>query len=464
MDVMKKFLSFMRLERIALEINERLPLSFKYRYIYGRSYLYWQAFLQESDKWDKNKIATYQLEQLKNLLSHSMKNVPYYRKLFIDYGFNPENLQNLDDVKVLPLLDKETVRDRLGELIDRRKKKLISKSTSGSVGIPLTVYMTDEAVKIYHAFLFNLFGRVGYDPGCRTVKFWNKIELDRRKNLPYTKIGNKLILSNRHLTDEWLLKYAKMIGEFRPLFITGYPSVLSILAAFIKNQGISSLESNRLKAVICHGETLKDWQRDLIEEVFNARAFSVYSMTEGSLFAGECEYSSSYHIYPQGGFVEFIVSEGGYREIVSTGFTNYAMPLIRYRTGDLVLAGQAGCQQCGRNHQLLNKVMGRLNDFLINREGKVIPRLMPWIGVFPNTKQYQFSQEEPGKAYLKVVKTQNYTDADTLFIKSKLAEMLGPMKDTIDIEIVFTDEIPRSPSGKMNLMDQRLNVRDFLKI
>lgn len=447
------------LKKQLLEIYERLPPVFRY----GASFIHWSNFLSESEFWDNERIKNYQISQLKKLLKYSMEYIPYYKKLFADYGLKPDNIKNLEDLKLLPLLDKETIRDKSLELINRKYKKVLKRFTSGSTGIPLTIYLSREAVKIYHALLFNSFKRIGYKHGDRVVNFWNMIDIGKRRNLPCVKIGNKLIFSNRYLTDEWLLKYLVMMNDFKPEFITGYPSVLSVLAAFMKNRGLT-LQNGKLKAVICHGETFSDWQRNLIKEIFKTRVFSVYSMTEGSLFSSECEYSLSQHIYPQSGYVELIEIGSGYNEVVATGFINYAMPLIRYKTGDIVSLVRIGCNKCGRKHQLFRNVEGRINDFLISRDGTVIPRIMPWIKIFPNTKQYQFFQQEPGKASLRIVRDRNYSESDTQFIRWKLNEMLGLMRDTIDIEIEFTDDIPRSSSSKLNLVDQRLNVRDFLNV
>jgi phenylacetate-CoA ligase len=463
-EVIKKFIeSNWVIEKAAREVLERFPLSFRYSISYGPSFRYWLGFLRESEKWDRNKFNDYQLEQLKKLLRYSMKNISYYRKLFSDYGINPEKIQSLTDIKSLPYLSKETVRDRLEEFIDESvlRKSLLKDSTSGSTGIPLTIYGTKESVGIYYAFLYNSLNRIGYFPKFKEVKFWNIIELGKNKKVPFIRYGNKLILSNRYFTDEWLFKYIEMIRKFKPKFITGYPSILSIFSMFIKSKDILSFKD--LKAIIVYGETLYDWQRTLIEEVFDTRVFSTYGMTESSLFASECEYSTSQHVYPQSGFVEFAVMDSGYEEIVVTGFNNYAMPLIRYKTNDLGIKANESCHKCGRHYQLIDKIEGRINDFLINKEGKVIPRLMPWIKIFPDVRQIQFFQEEPGKAYLKVVKAETYSKTDSIYIRSKLEEMLGPMKDTINIEIVFVEDIPRPPSGKMSMTDQRLDLMNFIK-
>ncbi|MBE0425199.1 MAG: phenylacetate--CoA ligase family protein [Nitrospirae bacterium] len=461
LETIKKFLGLAKLERVALEIYERLPLFFRYKFIYGRSYLHWRAFLQESEKWDKDRIKAYQIEQLKNLLKHAIKNIPYYKKLFSDYGFDPERLQTLDDIKVLPYLNKETVRDSLHEFIDSSvpRKSLLMKSTSGSTGIPLTFYKTKEPQRIFTAFWDDLLLRAGCTPKSKIVMFWGMIKLGKRK-YPFLKYGNRLILSVNYITDKWMQTFYNTIVRFEPEFIIGYPNTLAIFSAYIKEKGYSNFKS--LKTVITQSETLYHWQRNLIEEALGVRVFSIYVMTELAVFAGECEHSSSLHTYPQYGLTEFISLDNDHKEIITTGFTNYVMPLIRYKTNDIGMRGNDSCPECGRKHQLIDMIEGRINDFLINKEEKVIPRLMPWIRVFPNTKQYQFFQEQLGKAYLKVVKTEKYTDTDTIFIKSKLAEMLGHMKETLDIEIIFTDDISRTPSGKIIIVDQRLNIRKFL--
>jgi len=459
-----KFLSSAKLDKIALDLYERLPLAFRHRFIYGSPFLYWKAFLQESQGWDKKRIQEYQIERLKDLLRHAKNSIPYYKKLFADYGFDPERVQTIDDIRVLPYLNKETVRDRLEEFIISSvpRKSLLMKPTSGSSGIPLTVYKTKESQKIFTAFWDDLLVRIECMPMSKIMMFWSVIELGKQKDLPFLRYGNRLIFSNKHLTDDYMAECLRLIGKFEPEFIFGFPNTLTVFSAFIKKNGYRPFRN--LKAVIAHSETLYPWQRNLLKEVFGVRIFTIYVMTEFVVFAGECENSENIHMYPQYGLAEFKDFDSGHEEIVATGFTNYAMPLIRYQTGDIVIKGGELCHTCGRHHQLIDRIEGRINDFLINKEGRVIPRIMPAVKIFPHTKQYQFLQEEPGKAGLRIVRADSYSEADTLYIKSKLSEIFGPMSKTIDIEIEFVDSIPQTPAGKLNLVDQRLDIRKFLAI
>lgn len=463
-ETIKKFIrSSSVLEKAALELYERLPFSVQRKVFLGSSFIHWMALLQESESWDKNRVIAYQFEQLKSLLKHAMNNISYYRKLFSDSGFNPLNMKSLDDIRVLPYLDKEIIRDGVDEFTytSMPRKRIETKQTSGSTGIPLSVRQTKESKSIFLAFRANLFRRVGHTPKCREVMFWSMIETGRKKNMPFLQYGNKLILSNRYLTDEWLIKFTEMMRKFKPEYLLGFPSTVSVLSACIKNKGLLPCEN--LKAVIVYAETLHDWQRVLIEEVFGVRVFSMYAMTELCAIGSECEYSYNIHLHPLYGLTEFAVLERGNTEIVATGFTNYAMPFIRYKTGDIIGEKKEYCPGCGRYHQVVDRIEGRINDFLINKEGGIIPGLMPWIEIFPNTKRYQFFQEEPGKAFLKIVRAETYSQSDTVYITSKLKEMLGPMKDSIHMEIVFVDHILET-SGKCKLVDQRLNIKQYLQV
>lgn len=462
-EVIKRFIKSSSLaERAALNIYEWLPLSFRYRVFFGPTFFHWLSFLEESEHWDRERYVAYQIEQTKDLFMHAMKNVPYYRKLFSDIGFHPKTMQSLDDLTSLPYLSRETVRDNPGEFVDERipLDVLIKKQTSGSSGIPLTIYRSREVEAVFHAFRANLMRRIGYSLKAREVMLWAFIELGKRKNLPFIRYGNKLILSIRYLTGEWLSKCYDMIRGFDPEYVSGYPSALTMLSSFITRNNLPSCK--HVMAVISYAETLNDWQRESIEGAFGARVFSMYSMTEYAALGGECEHSADLHIYPQHGFAELRNATGDYKEIIGTGFTNYAMPFIRYKTGDLVTECNESCPKCGRSHKTFKAIEGRVQDFLVGKNGEVIPRLMPWIKTFPNVLQVQFYQEEPGRAYLKIVKGNGYTDRDTHHIKERLDEMLGLMSTQIAIEIGFVDHIESTASGKVKIVDQKLDMKNFL--
>ncbi len=444
-----------------MDIYERLPLSLRYKVFYGATFLRWLTILKESENWDNDRLHAYQLEQTRDSLIHSMKHVPYYRRLFRSIGFRPEKMQSADDLKVLPYLDKKELRDRATEFVDESipLRSLIRKPTGGSSGIPLSIYRTKESSAAFLAFRTNILGRIGYTPKAREVMLWHYIQLGN-KSVPFTRYGNRLVLSMKYLTVECLLKCLDMIRKFDPEYILGYPSWLTVLSTVIRDHHLSPYRN--IKAVIVYSETLHRWQRKLLEETFNGRVFSMFGMNECAAIGGECEKSASIHFHPLYGFTELIDSIQGYKEIVATGFTNYAMPLVRYKTGDLVSGYTDFCHECGRHHKSVETIEGRSHDFLIGKNRELIDVRPLWIASFPNILQCQFFQEEPGKVLLRIVPSKSFANIDLSYIRKKLEGTLGSNKDAIHAEVVMADHVERTSSGKVNMIVQKLDIQSLI--
>jgi phenylacetate-coenzyme A ligase PaaK-like adenylate-forming protein len=208
-EIIRKFMkSHFILEKIAREVIARFPLPLQYRLYYGKTFLYWSAFLKESEYWDKERLEAFQVVQLKALLTHAARYVPYYQKIFSDYGFNPGKMQCLNDIKPLPYLTKETVRDRIKDFVAENVSRgsLIKTTTSGSTGIPLVIYKTRESDEQYLAYLFNIMSRVGFNPKKRIVFLkWRDTTIGKRK-FKFLRYGNTLIIYAAYITNEWMQK------------------------------------------------------------------------------------------------------------------------------------------------------------------------------------------------------------------------------------------------------------------
>ncbi len=464
-EVIKKFIeSNWIIERAAREVLERLPLRLRYGISYGPAFRYWLGFLKESEKWNRDRLEAYQIEQLRNLLIHAGKNVPYYKRVFKEYGFNPNRVQSLDDTKSLPYIDKKTLRTRSHDLLDENipKNRLIGIKTGGSTGIPVNVYSSKDTEEKHWATIVDLWSRVGYHPKAKIVSFYHNITHGKKSLMPFKKYANHLIISMNYSDREWLNRYVEMVKAFGPEFIIcGFPTYLVFFCAFMEEMNIPPFEG--VKAVLIYCEGLMEWQRNIIERTLGARLFSSYGMTEKVIFGGACEHNDLIHLYPQYGVAEILNdNSNGNSELVGTGFINYAMPLIKYRTADV---GQIYdfCKECGRPHPLIKQLSGRVGDFLVDRYGKIISI----IGVgtrsncFDNVQAYQFYQEEKGKAILKIVKKHTYSDSDSVKIRDELNKKLGIINN-IDIKLFFVNDVERTSAGKMRVIVQKLNLKESL--
>jgi phenylacetate-CoA ligase len=224
------------------------------------------------------------------------------------------------------------------------------------------------------------------------------------------------------------------------------------------------------KAVFCGSEKLFLYQRELIERVFSCRVYSWYGHSECLVLGGECEHSHFLHIYPQYGYTELFPtgtkdSQGkDIYEIVATGFNNDIMPLIRYRTGDFaVLADDQKCH-CGRNYLLLDEVIGREQEFIVDVQGDLISATSLIFGqhffVFSGLDGLYLQQNVPGKLTIFMKKNAGFVDDDLMKMKSQIEHLVG---NRFSVNYDFTDELPKSKMGKARLVQQQLDISQYIK-
>ncbi|MEW6416538.1 MAG: hypothetical protein AB1480_00235 [Nitrospirota bacterium] len=464
-EVIKKFIeSNWIIEKAVREILERLPMNLRYGISYGPTFRYWLGFLRESEKWDRDRLEAYQVEQLRDLLIHAWKNVPYYRRIFNEYGFNPNSLQTPNDIKVLPYLNKSEVKKKGKDFIATNisKRTIFKTYTSGSTGNPLLIFSNKETEEMHWATIVNLWSRVGYSPKSRNVFFEANIRRGNKDNFPWNRHGNTLVLSSDYFVDEWLDRYIEMINNFKPEYLIGFPHTIATFSSYVKNRKKSIF--NCLKGIIVYAENVYEWQKEIIKDVFGVRVFSDYGMVEKVIHGGGCEHSDAYHLYPQYGYAEYRCAEGSFHELIGTGFINYAMPLIRYETGDLCNGITERCRECGREYALLSQLEGRVSDFLINRDGQIVSvYLNVDFRVFENVERFQLYQERPGIVELRICPNDSYKDEDANRILSEIKRSLGLHGYKIKFNVALMDNGQVQHSGKYRMIEQRLDIRRFLK-
>jgi phenylacetate-CoA ligase len=264
------------------------------------------------------------------------------------------------------------------------------------------------------------------------------------------------------MTEETLPAYIDRIRKFRPRFIQGYPSTAVILARYMVDHGIEPFPT--VKAVLCGSENLYPWQRDLLTEAFGCRVFSWYGNSEQTVLAGECEESTRYHIFPEYGIVELIGRDGlpvegpgAMGEVVATNLTNFVCPLIRYRTMDLATVAGGVCT-CGRSYPLLERVEGRVQDFIVTGRGELLSGIAMNIDTdaFDNVKQFQFYQEKIGEVVLNIVRKPAFSKQDAEYLYWEVSRSCG---DDVVITIRYVDDIPLTPRGKYRYFVQNLPIR-----
>jgi len=463
-EIIRKFIESNRvIERAVREGVERLPLRFRYGISYGPTFRYWLAFLKESENWDRERLEAYQVEQLRDLLMHAGKTVPYYRRVFREYGFKPEEIQILDDIRVLPYLDKTIVKTNRPEFIATNipKKRLIAVTTSGTTGIPLSMYGTKETEEKHWATVVHLWNKIGYSPGSRTVLFESTAREGGEEPFPWKKYGNKLIISSNYLKDPWMDLFIEMINRFKPEYAIGFPQTIAAFSSYVKRK--KRILGGCFKGIILIGEQVYAWQKNLIEGVMGARVFLDYGMVEKAIHGGGCEHADAYHFIPQYGLTEYVPLQNHFNELVGTGFINYAMPLIRYRTGDICRHIRKGCTVCGRPYDTTAAIDGRLCDFLVTADGQIVSVHLPLDHrVLKHIEGFQLYQEKAGEAELRVW-TRRKEGKHAGRLLHEIQRCTSPLGRDLVYKIVAMGNEHTRTQTKYSVVDQQLDMRNFLQ-
>ncbi len=422
------------------------------------------SLLRRSRGWSREELEAYQAEALSHLLDHAYENVPYYRRIFDERGLIPTDIQTPGDLALLPFLTKENIQTNIADLKARNYPESAFEyvTTGGSTGIPVGFYYERGVSRAKEwAFMKTQWDRVGYRFTDRCVVLRGYIVGSAEDGVYWKKalLGRWLLMSSHHMTEETLPAYIDRIRRFHPRFIQAYPSMAVILARYMREHDIAPFST--VKAVLCGSENLYPWQRSLLSEAFGCRVFSWYGNSEQTVLAGECEESTHYHIFPEYGIVELIGPDGRpierageTGEVVTTSLINPIFPLIRYRTMDVAILGNGSCS-CGRNYLLFERVEGRLQEFIVTKDRRLISMTAVNMhsGVFDNIAQFQFYQREEGKILMRIVRRPGYTGADTEQI---LRELERKFEGSVDVVIRFVGKIPRTRRGKYQFLIQDL--------
>jgi phenylacetate-CoA ligase len=416
-----------------------------------------------------DEIEDIKWRKLSALLETAGRHVPYYRDLFEREGIDPGSFEKPADIVRIPFLTKEIIRREKRRMISRDPlRKGYPSSTGGSTGEPLHFWCDSAAAQVRRAAVLRGYRWTGFDIGCRQAVLWG-FQLDRplkERIAAGTKnfFNNIMTLSSFEMSPEALRAHAARLRRFRPSVVTGYPSALTVLAEFCREEGIVLPVP---KAVVSGGERLYPHQRETIEEAFQADVFDRYGTRELSAVAHECAEHKGLHVYSDLSHVEVIhesgraAQSGEIGELVVTDLSNLYMPFIRYRTGDLAMPTERRCP-CGRGLPLLDRIEGRSFDSIVTPGGKKVGGFFwTWLSrSVPGIDRFQVEQRDRSGVTFRIVPGEGWKDEYKEVLTRKIRE--NCCEDfRVDYQIV--GDIPLSPSGKTRFIVSKMEERLVVK-
>lgn len=408
-------------------------------------------------------LAETQAARLRAMVAFSVEQVPHYRTLFRDLGVAPGDIRGPEDLALLPVLEKDTVRENPDSFRpEHLGERSVPQTTGGTTGTPLRYWVTPSAVQYTYATYEVRFRRwAGVTLGDRMASINGRkivpVEQDRppfwRHNLAF----NQLYLSAYHLTEEHLPSYVERLERYRPEVIVGYVSSVHLLAAHINRHGLAG--AVRPRAVLVSSETLFPWMRADIEQAFGCKVYDGYGLGELAAFITECGHGRL-HVSPEYGVIESATTNGEEHRLIATGLFNRAMPLLRYDTGDVIrmAAPDVRCP-CGRELPVVDELLGRADDYVVTPDGRSVgpaPLSLAFQGV-PGIREAQIRQADAAAIDVALVVDATFDDARERQLDVELRERLGHV---IEIRYDRVDAIARTVWGKRRLVDSSVGRRD----
>lgn len=435
---------------------------------YGGKFNQYFRELEESQYLDKKKIREMQEQKLNCLLKIAYYNVPYYSKLFNGHNIRLSDISGVEDLNKIPVLEKETVKKYRNQFISKnvKRKHLIAESTGGTTGTPLVIYYSKDEIKYIYAFSE---ARVKHWAGVRSgdklasflhgVDAFVPISQTEPPFWRWNKAYNQLLFSVFHMNENNLKYYVKKYNEFQPKIIQGYTSAIDAFAQYIIKNKIQVFTP---KAILVSSETLFDSQRKNIEKAFQCKVFNSYSGAENVSHISQCEYGRL-HVNPELSITEFVKVKGTDNkfEIIGTNLFNHTMPLIRYRTGDIITLSTENQCPCKRNFPLIESIEGRMDDMLTTPDGQYIgsASMSVAIELVNNIQAVQFVQNTQDEIIVKVMKQEKFNKSDLRLLRNRLKERLG---NKVSIKVVFVKQIQRTRAGKFKFILS--NITDKIKV
>ena len=357
-------------------------------------------WVPEIEKQSQADIVALQEKKLQEVLAYVNEHSAFYKRLFKEHNINVSAIKTLSDLTKLPTTCKDDLQRDNDAFRCVPKSAIVDyASTSGTLGTPVTFGLTD-----------NDLNRLAYNEAislaCAGIKKGDVVQLmttiDRRfmAGLAYflgvRQLGASIVRVGAGIPElQW-----DSIRLYEPTYLIAVPSFLLKMIAYAEKNGID-YEASSVKGVVCIGESLRnqDFSNTLLAEKIaekwkGIKLYSTYASTEMSTTFTECEYQQGGHHHPELIITEVLddagnrVGENESGELTITTLGVEAMPLVRFRTGDIVTMHTETCA-CGRNTARVSPVLGRKQQ-MIKYKGTTLypPVLMDLLTNFEEIENY----------------------------------------------------------------------------
>lgn len=423
----KRFYDALPIFAQTLAVNIASSRTFKTKY--GSVFHGWLERLAQNERKSLDEMLHQQHVAIRHLLEYAVAHVPAYKD------------RPPDDLSAWPILEKAAVAAAPEKFLgdEFAPRDLLELRTSGTTGTPLAVSFSKEYHQIEMAFRWRHRAWAGLPFLSSSAYVSGHPVVPANQQKPpfwrWDRHEKRLLCSSYHLTSENVPAYIAAFQRYRPDFIHGYPSSLSLLGGY------------QPKAVFTASETLLDFQRATIERAFGTKVFDWYGNTEMTCNIVECAAGNRHYRLDYG--VLELLDDG---TMLVTGLNNRAMPLIRYRIGDRALSKRGTCS-CGCAFPLIERIEGRIEDYVRTPDGRYVGRLDHLLKDVRHVREAQIVQTQLDEILLRLVRSSGYSADDEKTLLTEARQRLG---NSVRIRLEYVEAIERTAAGKFRFIVSQL--------
>jgi len=408
--------------------------------------------------WTTDQVMDYRDRHLRAYVQRCAREIPYFREHFQNAGIAPESIRNVEDLRALPILSKSDAVANSSRLQSRKvdQQDCIVCHTSGTTGSGLRFSVTLEAFRAQWAVWWRYRRWHGIDLATKCAYFGGRSVVPiAQKEAPFWRYDlarHQILFSGYHISEATLPLYVEELRRQRPPWLCGYPSLLTLLASYVVEGGHDLGYTPRWITALA--ENLLPLQKSVITKAFGVTPIEHYGMAEGAANISECE-MGRLHVDEDFSAVEFAPEDGiDSCRVIGTAFVNRATAFLRYEVGDRVRVSPESSCPCGRPGRLVEAIDGRLEDYVIRRDGSKVGRMDHIFKDLVNIREAQIVQEAPGQIEIRIVRGALYGEDDEKRLRAEMWKRLGT---ETEIKIEYRESLPRGAGGKLRFVISSLH-------
>lgn len=439
-------------------LNERVifPIG---DFVLGTSFSKNLRYVRTLSSLSESELLALQKKKLRNVLEYASGKSTYYGRV---KWTNDKDI--VASLKEFPVLTKSILRKESENLLTKPKEDCILYETSGSSGIATSVYVDKEEESLFRAILINWWEWTGYylgkpllQTGMTTSRGWVKAIKDYLTQTVY--------LNAFQLDEKYVVPVLRKLQNKKDFHLGGYAASLYVIAQIAERNALEI----KFAGVISWGDKMFPHYKELIERVFKTTVFENYACNEGIMIGQKVDLPYFYINTPSV-FLEILdnegneVKDGEMGRVIVTKLDGYAMPLIRYETGDLAVKLPKERYPIERkfNFPLLERVIGRDTDIVKTPEGNSLI-VHTFTGIFEFYKeieQFRIIQREIDSITIEYKPTHGFYPEILSIIEQDIRKKTQTAMAMNWIEV---SKIPPTKSGKPQIILNELIQLEKIK-